>query len=408
MIEGKKIVVIADDFTGAAEIGGIGLRNGLRVAIETELMESKDVDLLVLATDTRSLPVSEATKVIKKLTKEILQLNPFLIYKKIDSVLRGNVSEEIEAQLDVMNLNKSIIIAGNPIFNRVIKDGKYFIDHIPLQDSHFVPNSQHPITTNEILKIISSNIKYPLYSRKNSDSLPDKGLIMGDVESIEDLHKWTQFYSNNILFAGASGFFNSLLKSLKLYNPTANGYHVPSLGEKRLFVLGSYYPKNNALMENMVENGHYHANMPFEIYNDKNYSHDIFKKWQDQVLSALEKHQKVIVSSLHTDSKDPDIHKRVKKEIAELVVKVCDRVNIDEILVEGGSTTSEIIDKLNINHLTPMQELDTGVIRMQIESMPGLCLTTKPGSYLWPESVWLNSENKINNNTTSKDITNNA
>ena len=31
------IVVIADDFTGAAEIGGIGLKYGLKVVIETNL-----------------------------------------------------------------------------------------------------------------------------------------------------------------------------------------------------------------------------------------------------------------------------------------------------------------------------------------------------------------------------------
>ena len=48
------IAVIADDFTGAAEIGGIGLRHGMRVVIETEPVPNGQVDLLVIATDSRS------------------------------------------------------------------------------------------------------------------------------------------------------------------------------------------------------------------------------------------------------------------------------------------------------------------------------------------------------------------
>jgi len=38
------IAVIADDFTGAAEIGGVGLRYGLQVLIETEVNDVSDVD----------------------------------------------------------------------------------------------------------------------------------------------------------------------------------------------------------------------------------------------------------------------------------------------------------------------------------------------------------------------------
>jgi uncharacterized protein YgbK (DUF1537 family) len=44
------IAVIADDFTGAAEIGGIGLNHGLRVLIETKVKAVSGIDLLIIAT----------------------------------------------------------------------------------------------------------------------------------------------------------------------------------------------------------------------------------------------------------------------------------------------------------------------------------------------------------------------
>lgn len=384
----KKIVVIADDFTGAAEIGGIGLRHGLKVTVETEAMNNDDVDLCVIATDTRSMDGVQAAGYISEITRKVIRFEPFLIYKKIDSVLRGNVSEELESQLSVLGKDRSVIIAANPVFNRIIKDGMYYIDDIPLNQTCFSDDSQYPLQSNDVRKILSPTSKFPIISKKPGENLPEKGLIMGDVENLDDLRKWTLRYNENTLFAGASGFFNSLLISLQLSKQKGKSYIKP-FGEKALFILGSSYPKDQKLLQKMINNGHYHTNMPKEIYLNTPGSETIFENWSIEIISAVQKHKKVIASSIHFGSNDPGIFLRIKKIMAELVKKIFEQVELDEILIEGGSTTSEILNKLKITKLTPIQELDTGVIRMHVDNFPGLCLTTKPGSYSWPENVWL-------------------
>ena len=45
------IAVIADDFTGAAEIGGLGLLYGYKTAIVTEVKALENIDLLIIATE---------------------------------------------------------------------------------------------------------------------------------------------------------------------------------------------------------------------------------------------------------------------------------------------------------------------------------------------------------------------
>jgi D-threonate/D-erythronate kinase len=384
----KKIVVIADDFTGAAEIGGIGLRHGLKVSIETEAIDNDDVDLCVIATDTRSMDSRQAAEYISEITRKIIQFGSFLIYKKIDSVLRGNVSEELESQLSVLGKDRSVIIAANPVFNRIIKDGLYYIDDIPLNQTCFSDDSQYPLQSNDIRKILSPTNKFPVISKRPEETLPEKGLIMGDVENLDDLRKWTLKYNENTLFAGASGFFNSLLISLQLSKQKGKSYIKP-FGEKALFILGSSYPKDQGLIQKMISNGHYHTNMPIEIYLNTAGSEMIFEDWATEIVFALQKHKKVIASSIHSGSTDPGIFLRIKKIMAELVKKIFDQVELDEILIEGGSTTSEILNKLKIARLIPVQELEMGVIRMHVDNFPGLCLTTKPGSYSWPENVWL-------------------
>jgi uncharacterized protein YgbK (DUF1537 family) len=91
------ILVIADDLTGAAEIAGIGLRYGLKVRVCTEIIQEVTEDLLVISADTRSLTENQAVTKVEYLIQSSQQYKPSLIYKKIDSVLRGHVLAEIKA-----------------------------------------------------------------------------------------------------------------------------------------------------------------------------------------------------------------------------------------------------------------------------------------------------------------------
>ncbi|MBN2273150.1 MAG: four-carbon acid sugar kinase family protein [Bacteroidales bacterium] len=391
MSQKKKIIVIADDFTGAAEIGGIGLRHGLNVVIETEVIDNKNADLLIIATDTRSMNKLDAMQYIARITKELICFQPLFIYKKIDSVLRGNIAEELVAQMETMHKKRSIIIAANPVFNRIIKDGIYYIDDIPLDQTCFSNDSQYPVKNAGVLNVLSTIRNTPVVNLKPDDKLPGKGLIIGDVENVEDLNKWAVKFDERTLFAGASGFFDSLLMALHLKNGTVKSQPAP-FGKNALFVLGSLYPKDELLLSKMVQYGHVLSNMPDEIYNEQHFSENSLEKWINEVITAIDKHHKVIVSSVQSTSTEAGISIRIRQVMAKLVKKVADLVKLNEILIEGGSTTSAILKHLSIKKLIPVQELDTGVIRMKAEDIPDLYITTKPGSYLWPENVWLPGE----------------
>jgi uncharacterized protein YgbK (DUF1537 family) len=400
MIKNKKIIVIADDFTGAAEIGGIGLRHGLKVAIETEPINN-DADLLVIATDTRSMHAKDAASYIKALTKKLLEFDPLFIYKKIDSVLRGNITAELEAQLITEEKKRAIIVAANPVFNRIIKNGYYFINGVELHKTCFSQDSQYPISSNQVLDILSPGSHYEISSVKTENTIPDKGLLMCDVETLDDLNKWTTYYDKETLFAGASGFFDALLTKAIESRPE---YHevIPKFGTKTMFVLGSYYPKDDETLLLMKEQGHQLYNMPLKVYENTDINNTELENWTKDIVDGIQRNEKVIISSLYPKSNDPEASKRIKTTIAGLVKKVFKNTSLDEILIEGGSTASEVLSELNIKKLTPVQELGAGVIRMKVNELNGLCLTTKPGSYAWPESVWLpNNIKELNKNITT-------
>jgi len=60
-----------------------------------------------------------------------MQLHPDIIFKKIDSVLRGHIARELEAQMHVTGRRKAVIVAPNPSVGRKIVNGRYYVDSLP-------------------------------------------------------------------------------------------------------------------------------------------------------------------------------------------------------------------------------------------------------------------------------------
>ncbi|MCY1721977.1 hypothetical protein OU798_16605 [Prolixibacteraceae bacterium Z1-6] len=383
------IAVIADDFTGAAEIGGIGLKYGLKVRIETEVKSVSDVDLLIVATDTRSLKAEEASNEIKKITKKLVPLRPQFIYKKLDSVLRGNIADELVAQMISSNKSRSIIVAGNPFLGRRIRDGIYTIDSVPLNKTHFENDPDFPVKSSSAVDIIGRKA-HKVFSLSVDDRLPEKGLIIGNVTDSDEMNKWALKIDETTIAAGGSGFFDVIL-SKQFVAKAEKQIGTVYTGDKTLLISGSTFPKSKEVFKWLNDFGIVTKNMPVEIYNNQDFNQKYFKSWVNEVVESLKNGEKVIISIEHNKSSEGGIAIRVKKIVARLVKEVMLRVELDDLFIEGGATTSEILGALKIAKLYPCRELAFGIIQMKVDEYPKLCITTKPGSYSWPKNISFNN-----------------
>ena len=103
----EKIAVIADDLTGANEIAAIMVRKRKKcLVLNRPLAHSKmeklwdRYDGLVFNLESRNLPPEKAYGNIRGFLSSSEEIRKRVIYKKIDSTLRGNVAKEIDAVLD--------------------------------------------------------------------------------------------------------------------------------------------------------------------------------------------------------------------------------------------------------------------------------------------------------------------
>ena len=379
------IAVIADDFTGAAEIGGVGVRYGLRVLIETVVLGVYDVDLLVIASNTRSMGALEASSHVSTILTQLVKLNPEFIYKKIDSVLRGHVAEELEAQMLLMSRKKALIVAPNPLVGRKIENGTYFVDGVPLDQTFFTGDPDFPVRSAKVTDIIHSSV-FPVYSIDFLDEKYGTGIFVANVTNHGELKKWAEQIDNEMIVAGGSGFFDALLETKFQYSISATQPEF-SFGESSLFIFGSLFPKSQSLLKKFDNKNILRSNMPERIFYSSELDKTLVEEWAIEVSDKLRDGFSVMVTIDYPPSGEEGLSCRIRECIGQLVARISDRFELTDLFIEGGATTSMVLKYLEITKLVPFYEADFGVIQMRPEGFPGLCITTKPGSYQWPENL---------------------
>jgi len=381
------IAVIADDFTGAAEIAGLGLRYGLKVEIESHLFTKSDSDLLIIATDTRSKEKKEAYSEVFSITQKLKNIGFEWIYKKTDSVFRGHIYYEIKAMLDANGYKKALLVPANPEIGRKIKNGIYFINGKYIHETNFSEDPEYPITASDVKSLMRTNDENNYYLIKSTNDINNTGISIGEAVSEIDLSNWANKIDSTIIPAGGAGFFKALLE-VKGYKQSISVYNNKNkFGEKFLFVCGSAFSKGKAALTNFKKCDQRTFPMPDDVFNNTMNSKKSFKKWEKNVLKSLDKDNFVILEIDQPVVRDRMFAKRLREDIALLVDNIIKQVSINELLIDGGATVYSIAEKVGLNKFTPIQEIAPGVIRMKVQNRDNFYMTIKPGSYPWPESL---------------------
>lgn len=124
----KQIVIIADDLTGACDTGVKFHQAGLKTKVlvtpnSVQILGKNPVPVVSVNTDTRSVCAEAAQATVESLARELKQRGDWFYYKKVDSVLRGNVVAELEALFQVLNPDFALLAPAFPATGRWLRDG---------------------------------------------------------------------------------------------------------------------------------------------------------------------------------------------------------------------------------------------------------------------------------------------
>jgi D-threonate/D-erythronate kinase len=375
------IGVIADDLTGAAEIGAVGWRHGLRAEVVVEGEPGRDADLICLDTDSRLCPPEEAAQRARKAALVLRNRGAEWIYKKTDSLLRGNVTPEIEAILKELDLSGALLVPANPSLGRTIVDGQYLVHGSPVHETEFSRDPSHPRSSPRILDLLAQPSLMPLFVRKPSEPLPARGIVVGEVANSGNLLHWAFRRDSKWLMAGGSEFFGSLLKPGK---PCPQAGLPPG---RELFVCGSASEATRKFVAMQAKKGVPVLSLPETVAFEGALSSKQMSALATAAAAAFEAEPRVILHAGLAPLADAALAGMLAMHLVRVAERVLQAEEVAHVLAEGGATAVALARRMGWQRLAVTEELAPGVATLSVLGGGSLFLTIKPGSYAWPKIV---------------------
>lgn len=396
-----KLLVIADDFTGALDTGVQFSSRGIQTLVSTEIESvydaiSKNIEVLVLNTESRHLSFDKAYEKTKMIIKNAKKAQVPYVYKKVDSALRGNISAEIKAVLDTSEQEVIPFLPSYPKMNRVLINGHLYIDGVLVSESVFADDPYEPVTESNIVRRLEqeAGIKATLVSNCEVPKQA-KGVCVFDAQTDEALLTLaTMFQKQNLLnvTVGCAGFAKIIADQL-----FPNGKEATYTLEKPVVVLcGSInpitkkqidyvekknYPRISLSATQLLESHYWESeNGQKEIeeylYLMANQSLIVFETFSNQTMKHIEtaKTEKGLATK--------DYRFRIGESLGKLTEALWTKNQVSTFLFTGGDTLFQSMEVLGVTGIKPMVEISPGVVLSVIKwNAREIQVITKSGGF---------------------------
>ena len=410
-----RMIIIADDITGAAEMAGLAFTKGLQV----QLVCSSAADnshaatfptatfpvccdsvaaqgITVIATDTRSMTEAEAVAETRRIASPLLGRGRGRLFKKTDSALRGHVVAELTALIQATGYQRAVYVPANPSKGRIIRGGIYYIrkrnegwegwKEIPIHQTEFSYDPEFPALTSNLHE------RFP--------DAESHHIIMPDAETEADIRRIVAQYDDGAtLFAGAADLFEVLQT---LPRPLPIGRRVDSSCADYQGIKGNYSPSSTegqgegfclflcgSTQSKPLSPDIPVSPMPLAIYDGAT---DL-SLWD---VEAYFTHHRLALTIPHSPfqseaslpvasrtGKETAVHLRTM--MAQMARQLATAHRPDHLVIEGGATAWSTLHALGWHNFTIVNQLAPGVVQMRADC--GTVVTLKPGSYPWPSKL---------------------
>jgi len=379
-----KLLAIADDLTGAAEIAGVGLRHGLSVQLvrHEPYTRGADTDLTVIDTDSRQCTGEEAAARVTRVMQYVESTSGVRVYKKIDSLLRGRVAAETTALLAATGCARALVVPQNPALGRAIRDGRYLVNGVPLPATAIGRTVEHPVQSAHVTQLLG-HAAHAVWSRPAAQ-WPRAGLLVPDGATVADIEALAAALDETTLPCGGGAFFAAWLTcALGLPTPVeASEPPAASLHAPPLWVCGTASPAGRDTAQRLRREGVPLHAMPRRVFEGDDDA-GALESWADGVMAALEHGPAAIIIG-HEVVDDAGAASRLTAALATVVARVLRRCAVDVLCVEGGATAAAVSDSLAWRGFTVEHEVAPGVVRLRADEPRAPPMIVKPGSYAWP------------------------
>jgi len=392
-----QILVIADDLSGAADCAVAFRRAGLSsVVLFSGNAVTANPDVLALDANSRHLPAPRAAAVHRRLVQRHLTPGTML-YKKIDSTMRGNIAAELAAIIPIAGM--AIVAPAFPDTGRTTWNGRVYVQNVPLEQTEIWRNEKltgiadiaamlgqagvrtaragldlvrgEPTAFGHALERLARDGAAAIVCDAETDT--DLGAIAIASARMRGRHFWV----------GSAGLARHL--------PAATGmtaaHSVPAitLAGPVMVVVGSLSGVSRAQARHVAAQPDVVAvAVPPEALRRGN-AHPDWQTATAEVAAALAHDHDVVVSISADGSPDLSEGGLLCEALARLLRPFADRIG--GLAATGGDTARALLAALGAVGLCLVCEIEPGVVLCTAEGTRPLPVVTKAGAFGTPETL---------------------
>jgi len=417
----KRCLIIADDLTGGADTGAQFAKRGLN----TLLISPKDStsidftkylkkDALVINADSRGLSYDKAFRLVSGLLKTYDQRHFSIIYKKIDSTLRGNIGYEIDAILKETNISLSFMAPSYPEQRRTLVGGIMMVGERPVALTEAAHDTASPVHESRVYTLLEHQSSHkigridltevasgPERLKKAVKKERKKGnrIIIFDAFSRQDLTNIADvaFCMDKIpLFVGSAGLAEEVAKKLSpsKARKICKTIHRKVKPFKHIFIISGSISSVAHEQLKMVEQNKRIAT--FQLSKSFMVSGNKRRQTQGDNLSSmignslakghatLKTYPKRLISKGLIDAQ---IYLEIKKTLGQIALSALEKSKVDThdlaLILTGGDTALSVLDLLRSDGVEIEGELLEGMTKGHLigGDWDGLTIVTKAGGF---------------------------
>ncbi|CAN5359170.1 four-carbon acid sugar kinase family protein [soil metagenome] len=159
-----RIGAVADDYTGATDLATTLVSRGYRTVLAFDVpdvadLDAEHADAVVIGLKTRSAPVDEAVAASVAALRLLRRLGCTRFYDKycatFDSTPAGNIGPILDALMDELGVQQSVVVLPFPEAGRTVYQGHLFVAGTPLHETSMRDHPLTPMTDSRILRLLT-------------------------------------------------------------------------------------------------------------------------------------------------------------------------------------------------------------------------------------------------------------
>lgn len=397
------VAIIADDLTGAADSGIQFARAGYRTAVAFSglpIPPSEGLDATAVDTDSRLLPSQEARERVRNAGQALKDAR--IVYKKIDSTLRGPFSTESEAVLDSTGRAKAIVAPAFPSTGRSTLEGVQLLHgdpvhetglandpHTPVKEGH-IPSTLAAAGLEDIATLGTGDLEDP---GKVREILDGARWVVADAEEDRHLEALVRAVPDpaEVLWIGSAGLAAALSRVYPGPHAAAAGVSdsdAPIRTSRRiLVVVGS---TNEVVREQLrcVAGESETVSVPLDsrAVADGN-SDEAVRAAFESAREALEKGSNTVLYTTVGEDLDSECAERLVEDVAEVVAGLSEEGLFEALVLTGGDTAVHVARALGAQGIVLKEEIEAGVPVGTLIGPNPYPVVTKAGGFGAPDTL---------------------